>query len=555
MKANFSAAKSSHKTRAADTFRFLVQRRKHWGLYTRVAKRLRLTPQHVQKGQRGLCMTRCYNSRARWRRRARSMRIPFTCANLASCVGRTCGVLLVPTLVCIPSLSTQPPSQPVEPNQETRANGAHGQLDQAIANCQKAVEAAPRDANLRIELGLVLTRAGRLPEAIANFDRALQLSPKNLRAEIGLAQAYRGVHNYAEAQRILDRASREHPKSEAPLSIFGDLDLELETYDLAIKHLSASIALAPNDVGARDRLAGAYKSKGDEAKALEEVEKALARNPKDALAYFLRAEILFDRNEDEAALRDARKAIEIQPQNRESQMLLAKILLKVPQNAAPDETKQRCASAANVLETFAEAPAKNSEVLFLLSRAYRCAGERDMAQKTVPDLEEALTGEQALRENRMQAKHLVEQAKNLAIKNDFPGAIDLLQQAQSRDPSYSFTYSQLAKIYYSAGELDKASDAISQAIERDPYQPDSLYVQGKILERQENFDEALAVFRKVVLINPRESDAYFEIGAICQQRNDRACALAAYKKAADLSPDDPDYKNALEALSKGLPPH
>jgi Flp pilus assembly protein TadD len=277
------------------------------------------------------------------------------------------------------------------------------------------------------------------------------------------------------------------------------------------------------------------------------------RDPRDALAYFLRAQIFFDRNEDEAALRDARKAIQIQPQNRESQMLLAKILLKVPQNALPDETKQRCASVAKILEPFAETPTKSSEVLFLLSRAYRCAGERDKAQKTVPDLEEALKGEQALRENRMQAKHLVEQAKNLAIKNDFPGSIDLLQQAQTRDPSYSFTYSQLAKIYYSAGDLEKASEAISKAIERDPYQPDSLYVQGKVLERQEKFDEALAVFRKVVLINPHESDAYFEIGAICQQRDDRACALAAYKKAADLSPDDPDYRKALEEFSRVSP--
>lgn len=503
--------------------------------------------------QRGLCVAGCYNSRARPGRRVCSMRIPSTYANFRSCVGRIFGVLLAPALVCFSSLSAQPPRQPVEPKLEARADASNGQLDQAIAAYQKAVEASPRDVNLHIELGLVLARAGRPTEAIASFEQALRIAPRNLRAEIGLAQAYRGVHNYTEAQRILERACKEHPKSAAPLSVLGDLDLELETYDPAIRHLTAAIALAPGDAGARDRLAGAYKSKGDDAKAMEEVEKALARNPKDALAYFLRAQIFFDRNEDEAALRDARKAIEIQPQNRESQMLLAKILLKVPQSAAPDETRQRCASAAGVLKPLAEAPTKNSEVLFLLSRAYRCAGERDMAQKTVPNLEEALKGEQALRENRMQAKHLVEQAKNLAIKNDFPGAIDLLQQAQARDPTYSFTYSQLAKIYYSAGELEKASEAISQAIERDPYQPDSLYVQGKILERQEKFDEALVVFRKVVLISPRESDAYFEIGAVCQQRNDRACALAAYKKAADLSPDDPDYRKALEAFSKGSP--
>ena len=197
---------------------------------------------------------------------------------------------------------------------------------------------------------------------------------------------------------------------------------------------------------------------------------------------------------------------------------------------------------------------KDSETLFLLSRAYQCAGNSEEGQKTLAAFEASSQNDRTTKENQTQAKHLVQQANELALKNEFAGSLDLLQQAIALDPTYGAAYSQLAKLYYSAGDIQKASDAIAQALERNRYQPDFLYVQGKVFEKQGKLDEALAAFQQAALVNPKESDAYFEMGAIYQQRNDRAHALAAYKKAAELSPDDPDYRRALAALSGSASP-
>ncbi|MGB8837196.1 MAG: tetratricopeptide repeat protein, partial [Candidatus Acidiferrales bacterium] len=192
--------------------------------------------------------------------------------------------------------------------------------------------------------------------------------------------------------------------------------------------------------------------------------------------------------------------------------------------------------------------------LFLLSRAYRCAGQDDQAQEALAAFEKSSQGDRTTNENKIQAKHLVQQADELAMKNDFAGSLDLLNQAIALDPTYAATYSQLAKLYYSAGEIAKASDAITQALAREPYHPEYLYVQGKILEKQSELDGALAAFQQSTLVNPKESDAFFEMGAIYQRRGDRLKALAAYQKALELSPDDPDYKRALASLNRNQSP-
>jgi tetratricopeptide (TPR) repeat protein len=407
-----------------------------------------------------------------------------------------------------------------------------------------------------VEQARAAALAGRFPSAIADYHEALRVAPRNVEAEIGLAQAYRGVRNFDAAKQTLEQARREHPKSAAPLAMLGDLDLELQTYDAAIAHLTAALALAPANLDARNRLAVAYKAKGgvaDVAEALGQIAKVLARDPKNALALYTRAEIYANQNRDELALPDAEEVVELQPQNSRGRALLGKILVRAPAGAAPEEIVRRCGRAVLALEPLrkeAGAPASaDSETLFLLSRAYRCAGEDEKAATTLEEFEKSSQNDRTTKENQTQAKHLVQQADELAMRNDFAGSLAVLQQAIAMDATYPAAYSQLAKLYYSAGEIEKASDAIGQALERAPYHPEYLYVQGKILEKQGKTEDALGAFQRTVLVNPKESDAYFEMGAIYQQRGERAKARAAYQNAVEISPDDPDYKRALAGLN------
>src|SRR5262249_54831147 len=141
---------------------------------------------------------------------------------------------------------------------------------------------APKDISLRVELGTVLTKAGRLTDSISAYQEALRIAPHSMPAELGLAEAYRAIPNYEEAKRVLDRAIREHPKSPEPLAALGNYDLQQQTYDAAIAHLKAALALAPGNIETRNLLAAAYHAKGDLPNALAQLQRVLAREPGNA---------------------------------------------------------------------------------------------------------------------------------------------------------------------------------------------------------------------------------------------------------------------------------
>ena len=186
--------------------------------------------------------------------------------------------------------------------------------------------------------------------------------------------------------------------------------------------------------------------------------------------------------------------------------------------------------------------------MFLLARAYQCAGDAASAQRATAEFEQSSKADRAANENSTQAGHLVHEANDLAIKNQFAQAMDLLNQALEKDPANSDAHAQLAKLLYSDGDLPRADESIQKALAARPYNPDYLYVWGKILEKENRAEEALQTFEKITQVNPKESDAYFEIGAIHQQQGDRQQAQQAYKKAVELSPDDPEYRKALDSI-------
>jgi Flp pilus assembly protein TadD len=210
----------------------------------------------------------------------------------------------------------------------------------------------------------------------------------------------------------------------------------------------------------------------------------------------------------------------------------------------------KCDQAVALLKRISDSALAEPETLYLLSRAYTCAGETNLAEQAQADFETRSTKTREARTQKVDADHLAAQAGELARKNQLSPALELLNQALAKDPSNGPSYGVLAKIDFSRADISKAREEISTALRLDPYNPDYLYVFGKILEKQADLKGALLVFHEATLVAPNESDTYFEISQIYLQLDQRTRAVQALKKAVELSPEDPDYRKALSKLNR-----
>ena len=320
------------------------------------------------------------------------------------------------------------------------------------------------------------------------------------------------------------------------MKALGNLELEAQSYDAAVAAFRHALLIAPKDLELRNFLGSAYQGKNDRAAALGEFNFVIGHQAKNQLAHYLRAQLYADEGKNEKALPDAQMVASGRPGYVPGRVLLAKIQVRLKQ----------CGAAAENLRPAHEAHELDAQGLFVLANAYECDGAA-AAKEVREEFAAAAAAEHQRQENEVQSKHLVEQANDLARKNQFAEAMGLLEEALAQNPENGFAYSQKAKILFSLGDMKEAKEAILRAVGLQPYQPDFLYVQGVIWEREGNLDDASKIFLEVTEISPGEADAYFEIGKIRLQQGDRHAARQAFQKAAEIDPGEPEYRRAAEA--------
>jgi len=378
--------------------------------------------------------------------------------------------------------------------------------------------------------------------AMETYQKILKTDPHNEKAVLGLAAAYFGVFNYDQTRRVLREAAAAHPESAAALVELGKLDIHLLHYDDAIVELKRAVRRSPGSAAAHEQLGVAYQAKGDEERALAQFNEAIRLAPDSASTHYFRGTLYADRNDTERAYQDAQAAYHLEP-NTQTRELLAKTALH----------GSKCDEAIDLLQTLVQSQAVDPADLYLLSRAYKCAGQDQRAQELQDEYAKRSQSVQESKTHKMHADHLATEAGELARKNQLSPALAVLSQALAEDPENGPALAIQAKIDFSRGKISESRQAIESALQADPYNPDYLYVLGKILAKQGELSLALEEFRKATIVNPRESDAYFEMSQIYLQNGDRARAVSALRSAVKYSPDDPDYRKALGQLETGSP--
>ena len=85
------------------------------------------------------------------------------------------------------------------------------------------------------------------PDAKADYQRLLEVASENMTARIGMAMANQKLHRYHESLEGFNRLVVDYPKDASLLKARAELEVEMNTPDLALLDLENAIRLTPND--------------------------------------------------------------------------------------------------------------------------------------------------------------------------------------------------------------------------------------------------------------------------------------------------------------------
>lgn len=249
-----------------------------------------------------------------------------------------------------------------------------------------------------------------------------------------------------------------------------------------------------------NNLGATLVAKGEVAKALPWLQRAVANSPNDPLYRFNYGYALWRDNKYEEAAQHLRQVVKLNPRDGEAQFVLAKALAAAGQNneaaQADNEAKRHLTSYAK----WAIAPDKIPVLVRLkeeLPRGTAAPSAPQAASASVP------TAQQVTERQSM------ERARQLLAANNADRDTEALNELQQ-------------VLTVNAGNAE------------------AHHLRGVALQRRNQPEGAIGAFQAALSWNPRLVEAHIALARLYLTRGDRALALAHCKQALELDPQNRD---------------
>ncbi len=277
----------------------------------------------------------------------------------------------------------------------------------------------------------------------------------------------------------------------------------------------------------------------DYARALENVEKALQRDPQNAEAYELKGRIILDiltnqQNLDPEARQDTvramvaafQKAVELDPKLQESVLnQLRFAYVREFQNGVNAFNRGREDStyylhAASYFEnaTIIQPDSAGAYV----NQAFSLLNAGRQAEAISP-LETAIARGETSKDTYLILADLYR------LQQQPEKALEVLEEARARYPNDPEVESQLLNAYVQAGKVEEAMQVYKEAVAREPDNKLYRYNYGSLLLEGGRYDEAIEHLKKATELDPEYANAFYNLGAAYINKavdvNERAIAL------------------------------
>jgi tetratricopeptide (TPR) repeat protein len=340
--------------------------------------------------------------------------------------------------------------------------------------------------------GRLKLQKGQHDKAIIDFEKVLGLNPSSPQALYFLGLAHAASGEKTKAVDRLNQAIKISPMPEAILAL-ATLNLRSGDYSSVVGGLRPFVEKYKSNIQAQMMLADAYRAQGNFDEALE-------------------------------VCRAAEKEFPANPQPS-FQIGLTLLQQKKPADAraAFTESLRRAPEFFPALEMLVN--------LDLAGQQYDAALGR-----LAPTLE---------RDPKSAVAHLL-LGRVHALKGDAQQAEAEFQQAIELRPEVPTAYFQLAQLYLTTNQQQKALTSLKSVVDRNPSDMKAWLLTGVIQDQQKNYEAARDAYEKVIGINPKSTLALNNLAYLYSERfNDQEKAYAAAQKARELSPGEPHTADTL----------
>jgi tetratricopeptide (TPR) repeat protein len=189
-----------------------------------------------------------------------------------------------------------------------------GDIQQTLANYNKAIELDPKNSLAYNNRGLVYDKQGDYQQAISDYSQAIELAPTNFAAFTNRGVVYYRQGNYQQAIADYNQALELNPQNATAYYNRGLTYAAQDNLQQAITDYTKALELTPQDGDIYYNRAEAYANQGDYEQAIRDYTKVLELEPQEAAdAANNRGDVYAAQGDYSQAITDYTKAVEIDP--------------------------------------------------------------------------------------------------------------------------------------------------------------------------------------------------------------------------------------------------
>lgn len=310
---------------------------------------------------------------------------------------------------------------------------ASGDTEGALGYLRKGVELSPQAYLCQLNHGRLLAAAGRAQEAITPLVAATKLAPANPDGFAMLGLAYRQTKQYQLALRTLERAKELAPRSLDAWATLADVLFEVREFQAARDILDHGLKACGEHPALLEKAEAAAMMLGDAPGAIGYIERELAVVPEHEQGWLNLAGLALTNRDFDKAEQAAKTLLAKNPRQADAWFLLGNLYGAIPREAESEAAYRQAIACApgnwkalmNLATLFLEskAPQKHAEAVALLERAgelaprgeWRVTYNRALAMTRLGQREQALELARRIQAEAPSGDAMVAQARRLEV--------------------------------------------------------------------------------------------------------------------------------------------